>query len=161
MDVKKITLKLYQNQWHWIKLHFPRCTVYLRPSLQESSPREQIDSHHPGVEMASSHIKQRVSSLFCFCAALLLVLITSIITNTQNQHNLLFFSHLPLSLPPWLFLWHGATVDVGICSIAPTHEASYSLPLQRKTQLEETQSPSRIWHSWPATVKTEPFYSSR
>lgn len=80
-----------------------------------SLPGEQIDIYRPGAKMASSHVKQRLSLR-------LPALITN--TNTKKTHDVFFFSYLPLSLPLWLLLWHGATVDVGLPLTAPTHKAA-------------------------------------
>lgn len=115
------------------------------------SPTEQFDIHHPGVEMARSHIKQRHDS---FVSALLLG------GAYYHQHlrsaQYFPFPRRPLSAFPWLL--HSSAIDVGFYSTAPPRTADlvsrYFLPPRFETRFG---SSGFFFHSRAAPVKNQTF----
>lgn len=104
------------------KLKMQRFSHHSSAVVLLPSPTEQFDIHHPGVEMARSHIKQRHDS---FVSALLLG------GAYYHQHlrsaQYFPFPRRPLSAFPWLL--HSSAIDVGLYSTAPPRTADLSLAI--------------------------------
>lgn len=133
-------------------MHYFFChssTVVVLPS-----PTEQFDVRDPGVEMASSHLKQRRDHLVS-------VLLLGGAYYHQHLRSAQYFPFPRRPLSAFLWLLHSSTIDVGLHSRAPPHTADLSLAIFCLRGLKHGLGFSFtfffFWHSWAAPVKNQTF----